>query len=450
MEDIVMTVIKHFQRSVFFILFMGLIAFAGTSKGEDDVFRIHISDVSRIVHDNWLGIPRSADCTVTWEIYTEKDSEWIPADVSSFSPYRVVCYEENDPTDQKRSNDVDGNFYTFNGLRTGVRFGFYVEGYRNGSRAAVSDTASAMSGKSLSASADGPSTAWYHWFPLNGRFPLTIIGRGSHFDESTIAGKVAFHINWYFFLAGLFIWLILCRRYIQLGRVFPLEKGVILGGYDEIYRKKESAKFKEIIEKWRDLIIQANQNIRVELSMRDNVAVNDIEGANVKFWRDKGTKEIHDLIEYINASDLEKYPSVKVIRAGLDNHELGGFHWLEVSREVDRAIENRASSELERLRRKSVLDWLWNLGTMAPLIGLFGTATGISHAFAQLTFLGRDITQTELVKRLAGGIYEALWTTIEGLAIGVTMMMLYYWYDRKLKWIYSKWEELYVYVSEKL
>ena len=123
---------------------------------------------------------------------------------------------------------------------------------------------------------------------------------------------------------------------------------------------------------------------------------------------------------------------------------------MEVSREVDRAIENRASSELEQLRRKSLMDWLWNLGTLAPLIGLFGTATGISHAFAMLTFLRADITQTELVKRLAGGIYEALWTTIEGLAVGITLTLLFYYYQNKLNWIYSKWEELYVYVSEKL
>jgi biopolymer transport protein ExbB len=87
---------------------------------------------------------------------------------------------------------------------------------------------------------------------------------------------------------------------------------------------------------------------------------------------------------------------------------------------------------------------------MAPLIGLFGTATGISHAFSKLVFLKADISQTALVKELAGGIYEALWTTIEGLFVGIILMLLYFYYHNKLNWIYSKWEDIYVHVSEKL
>ena len=159
---------------------------------------------------------------------------------------------------------------------------------------------------------------------------------------------------------------------------------------------------------------------------------------------------IRNLLNRTMHPQLNQNPAVRIIRAGLENHELGGFRWLEVSKEVDRAIENRASSEQQKLRRSSLMDWLWNLGTLAPLVGLFGTATGISHAFGMLTMLDTDITQTALVKRLAGGIFEALWTTIEGLFVGIFMMLLYYYYQNKLNWIYSKWEEIYVYVAEKL
>ena len=55
-----------------------------------------------------------------------------------------------------------------------------------------------------------------------------------------------------------------------------------------------------------------------------------------------------------------------------------------------------------------------------------------------------------MVQNLAGGIYEALWTTIEGLAVGVMLMLVYYFYQNKLNWIYSKWEDLYVDISEKI
>ena len=129
---------------------------------------------------------------------------------------------------------------------------------------------------------------------------------------------------------------------------------------------------------------------------------------------------------------------------------MGGFRWLEVSQEVDRAIENRASSELEHLRRKCHLDWLWNLGTLAPLVGLFGTATGISFILATLTMIHTRITQNDLINRLANGIFEALWTTIFGLFVGIILMICYYYYQNKLNWIYSKWEEIYVQVTEKL
>jgi len=445
-----MAVKELFVRCLFLVFILGQVGVSHGVRVEGNSYQIHITDVNRIVHKNWLGVPRTVDCTVNWEVYEEKEGKWSPVDVSSFDSYRVVCTRKDDLADVENSDRVDGNFYTFYKRRAGKRYGFVVEGYRGDERIAVSDTAWIVTGRLR---ADGRPTAvihWHHWIPFNGRIPLAIIGRESFFEGSTTAGKIAFHINWNFFLIGMVVWFGFCVRHLSLGKVFPMEKGMVVGGYDEILRRKESKQFRDILEKWRDLVVQANQNIRLELAKGDKVKIEDIEGANAQFWRDRGSEEIRGLIKHISMSGLDHFPAVKIIKAGLENHELGGFHWLEVSKEVDRAIENRASSELERLRQKSFLDWLWNLGTLAPLIGLFGTATGISHAFAMLQLLPTNITQTELVKRLSGGIYEALWTTIEGLAIGVSLMILYYYYQNKLNWIYSKWEEIYVYVSEKL
>ena len=36
------------------------------------------------------------------------------------------------------------------------------------------------------------------------------------------------------------------------------------------------------------------------------------------------------------------------------------------------------------------------------------------------------------------------------LIVGICFMLLYYYYQTKLNWIYSKWEDMYVYISEKL
>ena len=423
------------------------------NSGEESAYHIHITDVQRVVHKNWLRIPHSVDYTVYWELYRVVEEGMVPVDVSQLSRYRIVCGIEDDVLVEQRFEEVEGNFCTFLSRDVGKRYGFVAEGYIGEERVVVSDTAWAVTGR---LSADGQSSTlrlrWHHWIPFNGRIPLALIGREKFFDGSTRAGKVAFHLIWNFFLAGAVIWLFFCIRYLRLSSVFPLKKGVNIGrGYDEVYRRRVLKEFKnDVLERWRDIVERANEHVRQELKKEGGGNIEKIEDTNVRFWRDEGAQAIRGLKKQITELKLDKYPTVKIIQAGLENHELGGFRWLEASKEVDRAIENRASSELERLRRKSYLDWLWNLGTLAPLVGLFGTATGISSAFGMLTFLRADVTQVALVKNLAGGIYEALWTTIEGLFVGILMMLLYYYYQNKLSWIYSKWEEIYVYVAEKL
>jgi len=433
-----------------FILFFGQLNVTYALGTNEKIYRIHIMDVNRVIHKNWLGIPRTVDCTVTWQVYEKKESGWMPVDVSSFSMYRVICTGEG-AADKQNQVETKGNLYTFYGKKVGKKYSFFVKGYVGNKLKALSDTLWVQTGRLRADGQPSNLTHWHHWIPFNGRILLAIIGRARFFDGATKAGKMAFHLIWNFLLAGLIIWFFFCIPQLRLGKVFPLENGLIIGGsYDKVYEHGESKEFRAILEGWRNIVRKANNNIRRELQQGAKTNINDIEGANAEFWRDEGSDVIRDLIDRISRPSMRHFPAARIIQAGLENHELGGFHWMEVSKEVDRAIENRASSELERLRRKTLLDWLWNLGTLAPLIGLFGTATGISNAFATLTFLRADITQTDLVKRLAGGIYEALWTTIAGLAVGIFLMLIYYYYQGKLNWIYSKWEELYVYVTERL
>lgn len=153
--------------------------------------------------------------------------------------------------------------------------------------------------------------------------------------------------------------------------------------------------------------------------------------------------------EEVKKKGLAPFPTTKIIVAGLENHKINGYRWMVASQEVDRAFENRASSELETLRKKSKIDWLWNFGGIAPLIGLFGTVTGITSAFHEISS-GRVENVQDMLKNLGGGIYEALYTTIFGLVTGIVLVFVYYYYKSKLDWIYAKWEEIYVKISEKL
>ena len=171
---------------------------------------------------------------------------------------------------------------------------------------------------------------------------------------------------------------------------------------------------------------------------------------NIEFWHHVGARKIKELKNRIKVEGFDESPSGKIILAGLENHEHGGFRWMEVSKEVDRAIDSRTSLEIEKLRRKSFLDWLWNFGTLAPLIGLFGTATGISHAFSTMKDQPLNSDQVAIARDLAGGIFEALWTTIFGLVVAILLMLFYYFYQNKLNRIFSKWEEIYLKISEPL
>ena len=54
------------------------------------------------------------------------------------------------------------------------------------------------------------------------------------------------------------------------------------------------------------------------------------------------------------------------------------------------------------------------------------------------------------IQHLSNGIFEALWTTIFGLANGIFFILVYYYFKHKLDWIYAKWEEIYISITEKL
>lgn len=65
--------------------------------------------------------------------------------------------------------------------------------------------------------------------------------------------------------------------------------------------------------------------------------------------------------------------------------------------------------------------YLADIGTIGPLVGLFGTVIGIIRAFGAL---GSDLGPTRYIL-LSKGISEALINTCGGLGIGITAMIFY-------------------------
>ena len=83
------------------------------------------------------------------------------------------------------------------------------------------------------------------------------------------------------------------------------------------------------------------------------------------------------------------------------------------------AIENTGNLEIADLGRG--LPWLATTAAGAPMLGFLGTVIGMVEAFFALASAGSAAN----IGVLAGGIYEALVTTVAGLAVGIVALFAY-------------------------
>ncbi len=83
------------------------------------------------------------------------------------------------------------------------------------------------------------------------------------------------------------------------------------------------------------------------------------------------------------------------------------------------AIENTGNLEIANLSKG--LTWLATTAAGAPMLGFLGTVVGMVEAFFALASAGSAAN----IGVLAGGIYEALVTTVAGLAVGIVALFAY-------------------------
>ncbi|TVQ08219.1 MAG: MotA/TolQ/ExbB proton channel family protein [Bacteroidetes bacterium] len=87
--------------------------------------------------------------------------------------------------------------------------------------------------------------------------------------------------------------------------------------------------------------------------------------------------------------------------------------------DINAAIENVGKLEVAKLEKN--IAFLSTVAGAAPMIGFLGTVIGMVKAFYNMSMAGNNID----ISLLAGGIYEAMITTITGLIVGIIGYICY-------------------------
>ena len=98
---------------------------------------------------------------------------------------------------------------------------------------------------------------------------------------------------------------------------------------------------------------------------------------------------------------------------------------------AEKAIEDAGANEALKLRRNMRL--LYAIGSVATLLGLIGTISGMIKAFQSAAASG-----TPDVNRLSTGIYEAMVNTFGGLAVAIVVTIFYYFFVGRIEKLISE------------
>jgi len=114
-------------------------------------------------------------------------------------------------------------------------------------------------------------------------------------------------------------------------------------------------------------------------------------------------------------SERRAGPVAGVVAAGLSARE-------GTPQEIDEAMEEAAHAQLPEV--EAHLRWLSTLAQVSTLLGLLGTVTGLVRAFQVIqmkTAGGSPVSPGDL----AGGVWEALITTVAGLSVAIPTILAY-------------------------
>lgn len=102
---------------------------------------------------------------------------------------------------------------------------------------------------------------------------------------------------------------------------------------------------------------------------------------------------------------------------------------------LEKAIAHVAAREVRQMER--FLPTLFLISSVTPLLGLFGTVTGMIKAFQAIQHLGGKVNASVL----AGGIWEAMLTTALGLGVAIPAMVVHNYLQGKVHVVVAEIKE---------
>jgi len=150
----------------------------------------------------------------------------------------------------------------------------------------------------------------------------------------------------------------------------------------------------------------------------------------VYLWRARTPlRKLETILEFLSNKDIapavHEYSATRGINAAL------GLLILE-SRElplktIEERVSRRGAKELAGLAKN--LNLLDLVGKVSPMIGLLGTVLGLSVTFKRISG-GNGLADPGA---RAGGIWEALITTVTGLFIAIPAIIFHHLYENRIK-----------------
>ena len=123
----------------------------------------------------------------------------------------------------------------------------------------------------------------------------------------------------------------------------------------------------------------------------------------------------HQIKEALEICEVRRNPISRILKAGILKYDRG-------RQQIKEAIEDAALYEEPHLEKNMTA--LATIAHISPLLGLLGTVVGLVRCF-QVIQAKATTMQPVSPGDLAGGIWEALLTTVAGLVIAIPAFVVY-------------------------